>query len=411
VYLLHRFLTRIGFKHAIAQEIRFLQRNHRYSVGEMLLALLYPMVLGLERIETTQLLQQNGVFQFLTGLRSYPDPSTMRRFLLRVAPQGLSQLRKLHDRFLSRMLARRRTPARLIFDLDSTVLVLYGRQENARVGYNPSKPGRRSYYPLLCFEARTRDFWHGELRPGDVGTPRGALECAQACFRKTPQKGQRAILRADKGFFDHKLIDWVEEQGAGYVIVARLTPPIQRRLSGLRYHRSGWGVETATFRYQPHGWTRLARFVVIRRPQPEDSSEQLRLFQLGRYHYQVLVTNLPLQPLNLWRFYNQRAAVELIIKQLKADYALGHIPTRHYMANETYFHLLLLAYNLMNWFKRLCLPPEYQAATLQSLRHKILLMPAQLRRTHNRPSLALPASGSRELAWKFALHKIIKLKA
>src|SRR3989442_1511740 len=160
-----------------------------------------------------------------------------------------------------------------------------------------------------------------------------------------------------------------------------------------------------------HGWTRLARFVVIRRPQPEDSSEQLRLFQLGRYHYQVLVTNLPLQPLNLWRFYNQRAAVELIIKQLKADYALGHIPTRHYMANETYFHLLLLAYNLMNWFKRLCLPPEYQAATLQSLRHKILLMPAQLRRTHNRPSLALPASGSRELAWKFALPKIIKLKA
>ena len=70
VYLLHRFLARTGFKRAIAQEIRILQRNHRYSVGEMLLALLYPMVLGLERIETTQLLQQNGVFQFLTGLRS-----------------------------------------------------------------------------------------------------------------------------------------------------------------------------------------------------------------------------------------------------------------------------------------------------------------------------------------------------
>ena len=150
--------------------------------------------------------------------------------------------------------------------------------------------------------------------------------------------------------------------------------------------------------------------MVIRRPQPEDPSEPLRLFQLGRYHYQVLVTNLPLQPLNLWRFYNDRAAVELIIKQLQGDYALGHIPTRHYLANETYFHLLLLAYNLMNWFQRLCLPPEFQTATLQTLRHKILLMPAQLRRTHNRPSLALPASGSRELAWKFALNKINKLK-
>jgi Transposase DDE domain group 1 len=136
-YLMHRFLTRLGVKAAFAHDIRVVQRNHRYSVGEMLLALLYPMVLGLERIETTQLLRQNGVFQFLTGLRSYPDPSTMRRFLLRVAPVALLQLRKLHDRFLSLMLARPRPPVRLLFDLDSTVLVLYGRQEGARVGYNP----------------------------------------------------------------------------------------------------------------------------------------------------------------------------------------------------------------------------------------------------------------------------------
>jgi hypothetical protein len=368
------------------------------------------MVLGLERIETTQLLQQNGVFQFLTGLRSYPDPSTLRRFLLRVAPRALPQLRKLHDRLLGRMWPRPSGRPRFIFDLDSTVLVVYGRQEKARIGYNPRKRGRRSYFPLLCFEAQTRDFWHGELRPGDVGAPRGALQCVRACFRKLPAKQQRVILRADKGFFDHKLIEWVEQQQAQYVIVARLTRHIQRRLGGLRYHRFGWGAETASFYYQPYGWRRAARFVVIRRLQPEDPLEQLRLFQLGRYHYQVLVTNLPLEPLNLWRFYNDRATVELIIRQLKGDYALGHIPTRHYLANETYFHLLLLAYNLMNWFQRLCLPSEFQSPTLQTLRHKVLLMPAQLRRTHNRPSLALPASAAGELAWRFALNKINKLK-
>lgn len=32
--------------------------------------------------------------------------------------------------------------------------------------------------------------------------------------------------------------------------------------------------------------------------------------KLGKYHYQVLVTNLPLQPLNLWRFYNDQAALQ-----------------------------------------------------------------------------------------------------
>ena len=84
VYLLHRFLSRVGFKDAIAREIRLAQRNNRYGVGEMLLALLYPILLGLDRIDTTQLLRQNGVFQYLTGLPSYPDATTLRRFLLRV---------------------------------------------------------------------------------------------------------------------------------------------------------------------------------------------------------------------------------------------------------------------------------------------------------------------------------------
>jgi Transposase DDE domain group 1 len=101
--------------------------------------------------------------------------------------------------------------------------------------------------------------------------------------------------------------------------------------------------------------------------------------------------------------------VELLIRQLKGDYALGSIPTRHFFANETYFHVLLLAYNLVNWFKRLCLPLDLQAATLQTLRHKILLMPAQLRRVENRPSLALPASRPRETAWKYALDRISRL--
>src|SRR6266498_1016136 len=156
VYLLHRFLTRIGLKNAIATEIRFIQRNNRYTVGELLLAILYRIILGLERIETTQLLQHNGVFRYLSGLPTYPDPSTSRRFLLRVAPQALTRLRKLHDRLLAKMIAKPHLPSRLIFDLDSTVLVVYGKQQGAEVGYNPTKRGRRSYHPLLWFVPRSK---------------------------------------------------------------------------------------------------------------------------------------------------------------------------------------------------------------------------------------------------------------
>lgn len=410
VYLLHRFFSQIGFKAAIAKRVAFVQRNNRYSLGEMLLALLYPMILGLGRIETTHLLQQNGVLQYLTGLPSYPDATTLRRFLLRVAPTALPKVRALHDRFLVRMTARPHPPSRLIFDIDSTVLVLYGKQEEAKIGYNPIKRGRPSYHPLLCFEGRSKDFWHGELRPGDAHTASGTRDLLTACFAKIPAGVRLVIVRADKGFYDHTLIEWLEARRARFVIVARLTTPIKRKLAHLRYVSPSRGVEVAEFRYQPTRWPHPYRFVVIRRPQPDEPTAQLTLFKLGKYHYQVLVTNLPLQPLNLWRFYNDRAGVELLIKQLKGDYALGNIPTRHFFANETYFHLLLLAYNLVNWFKRLCLPPDFQTATLQTLRQQILLMPAHLLRTHNRPRLALPASGPREAAWKYALRQIERLK-
>ena len=314
VYLLHRFLTRIGFKNAVATDVRFAQRNNRYSVGELLLAILYPMILGLERIETTYLLQPNGVFRYLSGLPTYPNPSSLRRFLLRMAPKALPRLRRLHDRFLAKMAMKPHPPWRLIFDLDSTVLVVYGKQEEARVGYNPFKHGRPSYHPLLCFEGQTKDFWHGELRPGDVHTSSGVLELLKACFAKIPAGVRYVIIRADKGFYDHKIVEWLEERRARFVIVAKLTRPIKRKLAHLHYTRVSGGVEAAEFRYQPTRWLHPYRFVVIRRPQPEEPNEQLTLFKLGKYHYQVLVTNLDLQPLNLWRFYNGRAGIERIIR-------------------------------------------------------------------------------------------------
>jgi Transposase DDE domain group 1 len=410
VYLLHRFLTRIGFKAAVAKDVTLAQRNNRYTVGELLLAILYPIILGLERIETTQLLQHNGVFRYLSGLPAYPDPTTLRRFLLRMTPQALIRLRKLHDRFLARMISKPHLPSRLILDLDSTVLVVYGKQQGAEVGYNPTKHGRRSYHPLLCFEGRTKDFWHGELRPGNVHSASGTLDLLKACFAKIPSEIRSVIIRADKGFYDHRIVECLEECKACFVIVARLTRPIKRKLAHLKYVSVSAGVQAAEFHYQPSRWFHSYRFVVIRRPQPEEPDPQLTLFKLGQYHYQVLVTNLDLRPLNLWRFYNGRAGIERIIRELKGDYPLGKIPTRHFFANEVYLHLLLLAYSLVNWFKRLCLPSEFQSATLDTLRNRILLMPAQLLRSGNRPRLAMPTSGRRENAWKHALHRIEKLR-
>jgi len=390
--------------------LQFPQRNNRYTTSEEMLALIYPITLGLGRIETTHFLKHNGVFQYLTGLPTYPNPTTLRRFLFRMAPLALPKLRKLHDRLLSSMILKPIPPTKVIFDLDSTVLILYGKQEMARIGYNPKKWGRPSYHPLLCFNGITKDFWHGELRPGDTHTATGTVELLKASFAKLPPSVKIVIIRADKGFYDHETIEYLESNKALFVIVAKLTGPVKRRISSLSYQVHSSGLETAEFMYQPTKWKKEYRFVVVRRLVPEDPSEQLTLFSMGKYNYQVIVTNMKLTPLHTWRFYNGRAAVELIIKELKGDYPLGKIPTKYFTANEAYFHTLLFSYNLINWFKRLGLPKEFQNMTLKTLRTRLLLIPGELIRSGNRRTQKLPANFLYRDAFEYAIKKIEMLK-
>ena len=86
------------------------------------------------------------------------------------------------------------------------------------------------YHPLLFFESQRKDFWHGELRPGDAHTASGTLDLRTACFAKIPTEVRLVIVSADKWFYDHNLIEWPDAYQARFVIVARLTAPIKRKL-------------------------------------------------------------------------------------------------------------------------------------------------------------------------------------
>jgi len=410
LYLLQRFLQKLNLRYLLNRHLGFPQRNNRYSIAEEILAILYPIMLGLGRIETFHLLKHNGVFQYLTGLPAYPNPTTLRRFLMRMAPLALTRLRKFHDKILLIIIRKPKLPIRIIFDLDSTVLVLYGKQEFAKIGYNPLKKGRPSYHPLLCFNGITKDFWHGELRPGDTHTSTGILELLEASFSKLPASVKLVIIRADKGFYDHKTVEYLESRRSLFAIVAKVTKPIKAKLTSLSYRKYTSGIEVSEFSYQPKGWGKEYRFVVIRRPIPEEPSDQLNLFSIGKYSYQVIVTNLKLNPLNVWKFYNGRASAELIIKELKGDYPLAKIPTKHFAANEVYFHLLLFAYNLINWFKRLCLPKEFHNMTLKTLRTQLLFVPGELVRTDNKPVLKFPSTFWYKDTIEYALKQVEKVK-
>ena len=205
--LIQRFCNKLRLRWWIQNFIKVPQRNTNYLPCDLILALFYIIIAGLRRINKTEILQYNGVFLSLLGLPKFPDQSTLRRFLKRLPPKAIRQLGALHDQLRAKLFAVPKPRSSLIFDLDSVVLTLYGKAQFAQIGYNPKKRGRRSYHPLLCFEAHLQEFWHGSLRPGSAGASTGARPFIKVCLAKVPSSIARSRIRfrADSGFFGKKV--------------------------------------------------------------------------------------------------------------------------------------------------------------------------------------------------------------
>ena len=164
----------------------------------------------------------------------------------------------------------------------------------------------------------------------------------QRCLDKVPSSlaGSRVRVRADAGCFGRRLVEFLDTRGCGYTVVAK--EYASARNCEFRKLRSGW--EVGEFRYQPHRWKRPHRFVVVRRPIPQDPVEarQLTLFKDSKYAYHVLVTNLRAHPWRVWKFYAPHATIEKNVRELLYDYPLGKIPTDDGVAQSRFLPSILL---------------------------------------------------------------------
>lgn len=357
----------------------------------MLLALVYPIILGLDRIEAASFLRSNGTFQYLTGLPAFPDPQTLRRFLLNAPTTSWQHLHRVNDRLLQKFLHLPERRSRLIFDLDGTVVTVFGKQDGAEVGYNPKYRGKRSYNPLLCLEANSSFLWDAELRAGNASPWESSPALLDTSFATVPPDIRELRFRADAGFGFQPVLQELEDHDVRYAVVARLTTPLKNALRGLNYQRANARWELAETEYRAHGWSHARRIVAARRL-IESEDAHTTLFATGRYLYRAWTTNLPLTPAGVWHFYEGRAGMEPRIRELREDFALRKIPTASFEANALYLEVIRLAYNLVTAFQRTCLPESWQSYTLQKLRFKLFLLPGELTRPQNRPILRLKQS-------------------
>ena len=414
LFLIQRFCNQLCLRRRLERIMKDAPAWADYPPADLVLVFLYVLIAGLPRVNKTDILQYNGMFLSLVGLKKFPEATALRRFLHRLSPQAIRQIARLHDQIRGQLFGLPDRRSTLVFHLDSVVLTLYGKQQGARVGYNPKKKGRRSYHPLLCFEAHGQEFWHGSLRPGDTAANTGARALVQRCLQKVPSSMARSRIRllADAGFFSGKLVRDLDQAGCAYIIVcpkAKSYLPLAQK-GGFRAMSFGWAV--AEFEFKPRGWEQQHRFIMVQRPLPEDPEEaqQLTLFQAGRYAYSAFVTNLELQPWRIWKTYQARANVEKSIRELLYYFSLNKIPTQEWVANVAFLQLLLLAYNLVHWFKRLCLPPDYARATVETIRNEFLVLPGKLTKHGGRNVLQLPKDYNHRVIFLEAARRLRRLR-
>jgi hypothetical protein len=139
-------------------------------------------------------------------------------------------------------------------------------------------------------------------------------------------------------------------------------------------------------------WDKTLRVLVYRKPVHHESKKnyQLNLFDPdnGYFEYSAVTTNLELQGPALWDFMAGRGAQEKTFAELKGQWALDAVPTRHYQANSAWQQITVLGHNLLRNFqlqtmatekprsrKRTC---RHLLHSLKTIRFKLIHQPARL---------------------------------
>jgi hypothetical protein len=405
--LIRRYFKRIGISGYL--ERVEVEKDRGYSSGQMFLSILYGILLGLSRPYHMMELAEDKVFQKVANLDGFPTQSTISRFFqgMRMAISG-----QIYHINYSLLMKRRREfkgfSNGITADLDSHVTPVYGHQQRAKRGYNPKKKGRKSYHPILCFIGETRDYLAGKLRSGDHHTSYNAKDFLCSIIKALPVAIKR--LRADSGFFSIKFIKGLKKRGIEFFIAVPLQQWVQEIIlyqgSWESIGRGLWAKEGSV----PLGKSDSCRLVIIRKKvgKGENPKKQLSLIKGDDaiYDYQVIATNSSKSCLEVWRFYNKRANCENFIKEAIYSFGLDNVVSHDWAGNNCWFQLVMLGYNIMNWFKEEVVSQEKKKTFAEGIRRRFFLIPGKLIYSARQYTLKLERSWCYRKEYELALARL-----
>jgi len=356
-------LEKLGFREALTSELELeLGPNRSYQDFQVFTLIIFGYLCGYKRLAHFEELSRDASVQTLLGLEGPINQNTLARRVKKAGYKQSVEFSRVSQALAGRVHGRyENSPkqARLV-DFDSTVKGVYGGQEGAAKGFNPSKKGQKSYHPLMAFDASTKEVIHSWWRTGQAYTSNGADAFLIETCQRLADSTCGYVFRADSGFFGDSFLSSIEAESQDYLVKVKLKN-LKELLGRQDWHEVPGQPGTAycQFDHQCQGWQQSRRFVGIRTLQY--TLREGRLFPQPVYCYHCYVTSLEEAPLQIHAMYKDRGECENWIEALKNQMGAGGTLVDHFWANDLLWQLGVLAYNLSIWLRWLTDPVSWRS--------------------------------------------------
>ena len=359
----------------------------RDILGTMLLSVLS----GYNRYSHITALRADGVNPDLLGMTKVVSEDSMRRTMLSVVEErGMDWLHKHLRRCYTPLLTEA-----WILDVDTTVKVLYGKQEGAVVGYNPHKPGRPSHTYHTFMMANLRIILDVEVQPGNQMASSYTSPDLFAFLDQTPRAYWPQFIRGDSGFGTDGVMTEAETRGLHYLFklrASKLVKELVLRVSqNNEWQFAGLGFDAQEASIKLTGWKQSRRVVVVRKKvlkeqfvlSTENDAGQMEIHfaeikgKMPAYEYSVLITSLPDDVMAIAQHYRDRADCENVFDEMKNQWGWAGFTTHDMKRCRLMAKTIALIYNWWSLFVRLA-EPSYH---LEAITSRPLLLHAVAKQT------------------------------
>ena len=294
----------------------------------------------------------------------------MGRFETRwlTAERNFSALADLSGQWIDKVHGRR-PPRGVVLDMDLSVSPTYGEQElSVWNGHYECT----CYHPLFVFN-QFGDLERCALRPGNVHSADGWEGLLKPVVSRYRGKLSRINFRADAGFANPEVYEFLEGEGIRYAIRLPANRVLQERIGYLLKRpvgRPSLDVRRSytNFTYQAGSWTKPRRVVAKVEWHPGELYPRVGF----------IVTNMARPAQNVVAFYNKRGTCEQWIKEGKGAIRWTRLSCRSFAANAVRLQLHALAYNLGNFLRTLATPEPIKDWSLTSLKEKLIKIGAKV---------------------------------